>query len=212
MAVGGPTMVTASIFVPGAINSRRHALEQRTHIFSKFFLSSKHPKTLQENTSKSLDSFLCTKNTRYCFCTQSSFSWFNALDLGFSGVDVAIQLSSTPLTFHIFFLACFCSFCQNNMLYCFLQCAIIICCVAFFSVLLALCVSFAQIYVFMFFLPCFMLRSMLLHTYMCRFMCLGFLCHVLCLYLCPYMLIFLDLHAQGFMQCFLCFVPFFSLH
>ena len=59
----------------------------------RFFLSlpntKKGPKKLQKNTSKSLDSSLFTKNTRYCFCTQSSFPWFYSQDLEFRGMDVA---------------------------------------------------------------------------------------------------------------------------
>ena len=52
--------------------------------FFAFLLSSKHKKTHQ-----SLLILLFTKNTRYCYYTQSSFSWFYTLDLGFRGVDVA---------------------------------------------------------------------------------------------------------------------------
>ena len=72
-----------------------------TH-FSKFLLSTwspymffplpntkKHTKKHPKNTSKPLDSYLFTNNTRYCSYTQSSFPWFYTLDLGFRGVDVA---------------------------------------------------------------------------------------------------------------------------
>ena len=52
--------------------------------------------------------------------------------------------------------------------------------------LLVLCVFLAQIYVFMCFLPCFMLSSTFLHAYMFRSTCLGFYAmysYVLCLFL-----------------------------
>ena len=52
------------------------------HIFPLF-------QTLKKNTSKPLDSFFLTKNTRYCPYTQSSSPWFYTSDLRFRCVDVA---------------------------------------------------------------------------------------------------------------------------
>ena len=57
-------------------------------VFLHIFLSSKHQNT-PKNTSKLLDSSLFTKNTRYCYYTQSSFPWFYTWDLGLKGVDEA---------------------------------------------------------------------------------------------------------------------------
>ena len=92
-----------------------------SQMFSTHFSSLTNTKNTQKNTSKFFDSSLFTKSTRYCFYTQSSSPWFYTLDLGFKGVDVAFQLLSTPLTFQIFFQPLSCSFCLNNMIYCFLQ-------------------------------------------------------------------------------------------
>ena len=78
------------IFSPEAINSPKHAPDkEKTHFSKIFFLPSyslhfffslpntkKTPKNTLKNKSKSLDSSLFAKNTRYCFCTQSSFPWF----------------------------------------------------------------------------------------------------------------------------------------
>ena len=77
-------------FSPEAINSPRHTPDrEKTHFSKIFFLPSyslhfffslpntkKTPKNTLKNKSKSLDSSLFAKNTRYCFCTQSSFPWF----------------------------------------------------------------------------------------------------------------------------------------
>ena len=56
--------------------------------FSSLPNTKKDPKK-KKITSKSFNSSLFTKNTRYCSYTQSSSPWFYTLDLGFRGVGVA---------------------------------------------------------------------------------------------------------------------------
>ena len=109
-------MLATSKNTTGAINNPKHPSDQGTHIFLKFALylvplyffplfqtPKKKPKNTPKNTSKSLDSSFFTKNTRYCFRTQSSFPWFYAWDLGFRGVDVAfLAIIHTPNLIDLF--------------------------------------------------------------------------------------------------------------
>ena len=170
-----------------------------THTHTHTHIHTQSPK----NISKSLNSFLFTKNTGYCFCTQSSFPWFYAWDLGIRVWMQLFQLSSTPLTFQISFLA---------FIFLFTR---IICFITFFDMFLALSCfnnvfslnpySFMLVHMFICldlhaqgFMPRFMLKSTSIHAYMFRSKCLGFyamfrlfcssLCFALMLGLCAHML------------------------
>ena len=74
------------------------------------------------NTSKHLQTpqilIFSLQSSRQCSCTQSSFPWFQSLDLRFRGVDVAFQLQSTPFFSLLFFLPLFCLI---KFFYCFSQ-------------------------------------------------------------------------------------------
>ena len=139
-------MAATSIFASRAINSPKHAPDREETHFSEicllpscslyFFLSPKHqktPKNTPKNTSKSLDSFLFTKNTRYCFCTQSSFPWFYIQDLWFRGLDLHAQGFYAMFCAQIYVLTCL--YVQINMLR-------VLCHVSFVSFLPLLCIDF----------------------------------------------------------------------
>ena len=153
-------------------------------LFPPYFSPKKH------KTHKSLDSSLFTKNIRYCFYTQSSSPWFYTLDLEFRGVDVAFQLLSTPLTFQKIFQPLSCSFCLNNMIYCFLQHVSCFICVSSLNLLdfYALChVSCLD-------LRPYMLICLDLHV-LCYKPCFPMLCSSFCSRL------MLELYAHMLVQC-----------
>ena len=111
-----------------AINSPKHPSNQKRHFsnflpFAWFLYTFFSLPNTQKNTSKLLDSSFFTKNTRYCYYTQSSFPGFYILDLGFRGVDVAfLAIINTPNLLNLFLAFILLFLLEKHVLLLYLAC------------------------------------------------------------------------------------------